>query len=181
MIVYNGEKEGVVMELFETLLKRRSCRSFLATEVKQVDIDKILHAAMSGPSACNYKPWEFYVVKNETALAELRKATKYSNINGKVAIVVCGNMSKTLPFDMKDYWIEDTSAAIENILLAATALGLGSLWCGVYPQKRNIENVKNILNLKDNIIPLGIVYLGYPEKQAEPRDQYDEKCIHNIE
>jgi len=168
------------MELFETLLKRRSCRDFTNQEVKKEDIDKILHAAMSGPSACNTKPWKFFVVKDESKLVELRKATRYSNINGKIAIVVCGDLSRALPLELQDYWIEDTSAATENILLAATALGLGSLWCGVYPQKRNIENVKKILDLNAKTIPLGIIYIGYAKKESEPRDQYEEKRVHVI-
>jgi len=168
------------MELFEAMQNRRSCRSFTNEDVSEEEIEKILHAAMSGPSACNKKPWEFYVIRNNDVLSKLRKATKYSDINGKVAIVVCGNLEKALPFDLQDYWIQDCSSAIENILLSATALDLGSLWCGVLPQKSNIANVKDALSLNENTIPLGIVYLGHKEKEHHPRDQYEEEKIHRI-
>jgi len=168
------------MEVFEAMLKRRSCREYLDKEVNDNDIDKILHAAMSGPSAMNSKPWEFYVIKNKETIEKLRHASKWSNRNAPLAIVVCGNMKHALPLELKDFWIQDASAAIENILLEATELGLGSLWCGLLPHKGNMKNVKEILDLKNNIIPLGLIYIGYPKKCEDDRDQYDEKKIHII-
>ena len=165
------------MELFEALLKRRSCRKYLDTEVSDEQIDQIIHAAMSAPSACNKQTWQFYVVKNKEVLSKLNKASQFSNINAPLAIVVCGNMSKALPFQMKEFWIQDCSAATENILLAATALQLGSLWCGIHPQNKPIENVKKALNLPDNMIPLNIIYLGYPKEQLQPKDHYKKEKI----
>ncbi|MDY5727179.1 MAG: nitroreductase family protein [Erysipelotrichaceae bacterium] len=161
------------MELFETLLKRRSCRKYLDTEVSDEQIDQILHAAMSAPSACNKQTWQFYVVKNKEVLSKLNKASQFSNINAPLAIVVCGNMSKALPFQMKEFWIQDCSAATENILLAATDMGLGSVWCGIHPQKRAEKKVSDILGLSEKQIPLNIIYIGHPDEEQSPRDQWD--------
>ncbi|MGN1398423.1 MAG: nitroreductase family protein [Erysipelotrichaceae bacterium] len=168
------------MELFETLLKRRSCRKYLATEVSDQLIDQILHGAMSAPSACNKQAWQFYVVKNKEVLAKLNTASPYSNINAPLAIVVCADLTNTLPSKQQEFWIQDCSAATQNILLAATALDLGSLWCGIYPQAQPVENVKQALDLADNLIPLNIIYIGYPDVKLEPSDHYKQQKIHFI-
>lgn len=168
------------MELKDVLLKRRSIRKFTDETVSDELIDELMHAAMSGPSACNKKPWEFYVITNETILEKLKSATKFSKITAKLAIVVCGNLSKALPQQFAEYWIQDCSAATENILLRATDLGLGSVWCGIYPQKRAEKNVAECLALNDNQIPLNVIYIGYPAEEQEPRDQYDAERVHYV-
>ena len=108
-------------------------------------IDALLHAAMSGPSACNRTPWEFWVVTQEEALQALRGASRFTNHEAKLAIVVSGNLSRALPQQLAEYWIQDCSAATENILLQATELGLGAVWCGIYPQKRPPYDVAFVL------------------------------------
>lgn len=168
------------MELKEALLKRRSCRKFLDKKVNNEDIDYLLHAAMSGPSAMNKTPWEFYVIKDETKLKEIKKASLFTGYDAPLAIVVGCDLKRALPLKLKEFWIQDCSAATENILLAATDLGLGSVWCGIYPQEKPVTNLRRILNLKENIVPLNIIYIGYPLNENEPRDQYNEKYIHNI-
>lgn len=168
------------MELKEVLLKRRSVRKFTEESVSDEMIEELLHAAMSGPSACNKKPWEFYVVTNEAKLEELKSASKFSKFSAKLVIVVCGNLSRALPMQMADYWIQDCSAATENILLRATDLGLGAVWCGLHPQKRAAEKVRNILGLSEKEIPLNIIYIGHPAEEPEARDQYEEKHVHYI-
>ena len=85
------------MELYEVLLKRRSVRKFTAQEVSDDIIDELMHAAMSGPSACNKKPWEFYVVKSNEAVERLRGTTEFSKIIAPMAIVVCGNGERMMP------------------------------------------------------------------------------------
>ncbi|MDD3123917.1 MAG: nitroreductase family protein [Candidatus Izemoplasmatales bacterium] len=168
------------MELKEAMLKRRSVRSFSPEKIREENINQLLHYAMAGPSACNRRPWEFYVVTNEEILEKLRQSTRYSNMNAPLAIVVCGNMKKALPMQMQDFWIQDCSAAMENILLGVTSLNLGACWVGVLPQKRPVERVKKILSVDDNIIPLGIAFIGYPLETPEARDQYDINKIHII-
>ena len=165
------------MEVKDALLKRRSIRKYLDKEVSDEIIEELLHAAMSGPSACNRRPWIFYVIKDQNKLNELRKASRFSNMNAPLAIVVVGDLSRSLPLQLKDFWIQDCSAATENILLRATDLGLGSLWCGIYPQKRPVERVKEILGITNSDIPLNIIYIGYGDEEKESRDQYEKNRV----
>ena len=168
------------MELKEALLKRRSVRKFTEQPVSEEMIEELLHAAMSGPSACNRKPWDFYVITNEEILEKLRGASKFTKFDSKLAIVVCGNLLRALPMQMAPYWIQDCSAATENILLRVTDLGLGAVWCGIHPQKRAEKKVAELLNLKANQIPLNIIFIGHPAEEPEARDQYEEKCVHYV-
>lgn len=169
------------MEVKEALQKRRSVRKYTTEPVSAEQINELMHAAMSGPSACNIRPWEFFAVSNPDTLSELRAAARYTKIPAPLAIVVCGNLTKALPRELAEYWIQDCSAATENILLAALEMGLGSVWCGIHPQPKAVENVKRILNLNENQIPLNIIFLGHPDEQPEARDQYDESRVHIIE
>ena len=168
------------MELQEVLQRRRSIRKYTQEPVSKEDIDLLMHAAMSGPSACNKTPWEFYVVTDEAVLEKLRNASRYSKIYASLAIVVCGSLSRALPSQLAPYWIQDCSAATENILLAATDLDLGTVWCGIHPQKRAEERVREALGLTEKQIPLNIIYVGHPDQVQEPRDQYKETYIHYI-
>lgn len=168
------------MELQQVLQARRSIRKFKKEAVSGEQIDILMHAAMSGPSACNRMPWDFYVVTDKTVLEKLRSASKFSKIEAPLAIVVCGNLSRALPLNLASYWIQDCSAATENILLAATDLGLGAVWCGIHPQKRPEKKIREILGLTEKQIPLNVIYVGHPDQQQEPRDQYRENYIHYI-
>ena len=184
LIFHNWEKgylgAGAKMELKEVLLKRRSVRKFTQEPVSDEHIEELLHAAMSGPSACNRQPWEFYVITNEEMLDKLRSASMFTKMKAKLAIVVCGNLSRALPMQAASYWIQDCSAATENILLRATDLGLGAVWCGIHPQKRAEEKVRKCLGIDEKQIPLNIIYIGHPDETPESRDQYDEKRVHYL-
>ncbi|MDO4478684.1 MAG: nitroreductase family protein [Lachnospiraceae bacterium] len=169
------------MELKEVLLKRRSVRKFSDQDVSREFIDELLHAAMSGPSACNATPWEFYVIKNQEVLQKLQGATQYAHINAHLAIIVVGNLSRALPMQLAPFWVQDCSAATENILLRAVDLGLGAVWCGIHPQKRAEKKVGDVLGLSPKQVPLNIIYIGYPAESPEMRDQYNEKYIHILE
>ena len=98
-----------------------------------------------------------------------------------LAIIVCGNLSKALPMQFSEYWIQDCSAATENILLRVTDLGLGAVWCGIHPQKNAVKKVQEYLNLPVKQIPLNIIFIGHPAEEPAVRDQYDEKKIHFVE
>lgn len=161
------------MDVKEALLARRSVRKFTKESVSDAMIDELLHAAMSGPSACNMKPWAFYAVTQEAALEKLRSASRFTNIHAPLAIVVCGDLERALPKTLTEYWVQDCSAATENILLCAASLGLGAVWCGVYPQKPAQEKVSALLELDEKRIPLNIIFIGHPDETPEPRDQYE--------
>lgn len=168
------------MELKEVLLKRRSVRKFTEESISDEMIEELLHAAMSGPSACNKKPWDFYVITNPQKLEELKVSSMFTKMSSPLAVVVCGDLSRALPLKMAEYWIQDCSAATENILLRATDLGLGAVWCGIYPQKKAIEKVQKILEIPKTQIPLNLIFIGHPAEEPEARDQYEEKRVHYI-
>ena len=168
------------MEVKEALLKRRSIRKFKEDKISEELINELLIAAMSAPSACNKKPWEFFVITNEEKLQELKKASRFARYDAPLAIVVCGNLSKALPLQLSTYWIQDCSAATQNILLRVTDLGLGAVWCGAHPQKNVEKKIKEILDLSDKLVPLNIIFIGHPNQEAEPRTQLEEKKIHYV-
>ena len=168
------------MEVKEALLKRRSIRKVKEDKISEELINELLIAAMSAPSACNKKPWEFFVITNEEKLQELKKASRFARYDAPLAIVVCGNLSKALPLQLSTYWIQDCSAATQNILLRVTDLGLGAVWCGAHPQKNVEKKIKEILDLSDKLVPLNIIFIGYPNQDAEPRTQLEEKKIHYV-
>ena len=168
------------MELKDVLLRRRSVRRFTEEPVSDEHINELMHAAMSGPSACNRRPWAFYVVSDPEKIALLRGASHFTKMIAPLAVIVCGDLGRALPMQMADYWIQDCSAATENILLRAVDLGLGAVWCGIIPQKRAEQKVRGILDLPAKHVPLNIIWLGHPAEEPEPRDQYEEKRVHYV-
>ncbi len=166
----------------EIMYGRRSIRKYTDEAVTKEEIDLLLHYAMSGPTACNRKPWKFYVVTNQEVLSKLRKVTLFSNMNAPCAIIVCGDEHKSLPKSLSSFWIQDCSAAIENILLGAESMNLGTCWIGLYPQERVVSRMKKILEIEDEkIIPLGMVYVGHKKEEKAAGCAYDEANIHYIE
>lgn len=167
--------------LEELMLKRRSVRKYKEQPVEKEKIDKLLHYAMSAPSAVNRQPWEFYVVTNKDMLQQICDAGRYTKHNSPLKIIVCGNKKRFLPTNLKEYWIQDCSAAIENILLGVVDLGLGACWEGAYPQTVIVENLIKLLEMPEELIPLAVISIGYPDEDKEPMDQYDVNKIHYIE
>ncbi len=102
------------------IFRRRSIRKYLETPVEPEKLDLLLQAGMAAPSAMNTKPWEFVVVTDADRLAALRKATPYSGYHVPVVIAVCGNLGLTENPTRRLFWVQDCSAATENILLAAS-------------------------------------------------------------
>ena len=167
------------MEVKDAILKRRSIRKFSEEEVTDQEINELLIAAMAAPSAVNKQPWEFYVIKSKEKLEELRRhGAPFGKMNAPLAIVVCGNKHRFLPFKLSTYWVQDCSAATENILLRAVDLGLSACWCGVYPADIAVKSTRKVLNAKDNIIPLNVIWIGRGLEEKEERSQFEEKNIH---
>lgn len=166
--------------MYEDVLKfftsRRSIRSYKDKPVEKEKIELLLKAAMSAPSACNTQPWEIIVITEKERIDELREKLPMARYNAPCAIVVCGNTN--LCRNTKQMWVQDCSAAMQNILLAATAMDLGSLWVGVYGVEPFVKSVSNVMGLPEYVIPLGIAYIGYADEEKEPRTQYNEKRIY---
>lgn len=141
-------------------------------------IELLLKAAMAAPSAMNSKPWEFVVVTDSDVLEKIRSALMFGKFNAPAAIAVCGNTSLLKRPMASKFWVQDCSAATQNILLAAIGLGLGTVWCGVHPVHVFTKRISEILALPAYVIPLNIVYLGYPAEEKNPRTQFDQSRVH---
>lgn len=165
------------MEAFEAILSRRSIRKYLPTPVSEHDIHQLLDAAMNAPSSSNGQPWHFVVVSDRKLLDEIPKFHAYSGMlkEAPLAVVVCGDTSleKT-----KGVWVQDCSAATQNLLLAARALGLGSVWLGVYPLEERMSGVRTLLGLPDRIIPLAIIAVGHPAESKPPANRFNPERVH---
>ena len=133
---------------------------------------------MAAPTAANSQPWEFVAINESEVMDELRGVLMFGRYNAPAAIAVLGNPEIGNNTAGRSYWVQDCSAAIENILIAAAGLGLGAVWIGVYPAPSVITPVSEVLGLPKQVIPLGVVYVGYPAETRPPRTQYDEHRVY---
>ena len=166
------------MDTMECIYKRRSIRKYCDRPIDDEILLTLIKAATAAPTACNSRPWEYIIITDKEVKSEIKKKMYFAQYEAPAMIVACGNMKLAMSGPVKNYWIQDCSAAIENILLAATSMGLGSLWVGLYPVESSIRPLYKILDLPEEVIPLGIVYLGYPAEEKEPRTQFDEKHVY---
>lgn len=165
---------------YENIISRTSVRTFLDRPVPNHLKEALLRAAMAAPSGVNRQPWEFIVIDNPDELRELAQALPYakSAANAPMAIAVCANPERFLDDEDSTLWIQDLSAASENILLAAHALGLGGVWTCIYPHKDRIEAAARILNLRNKLIPFNLIPIGYPKTPHPPMDKWTPARIH---
>ena len=167
--------------VFDAIATRTSIRMFDKTRpVGEELIEKMLRAAMAAPTAVNKQPWEFVVVTDKATLSALSKVHPHARIeNGATLVIaVCGATDNGLDGRAKEYWIQDCSAATENLLLAAHGLGLGAVWCGVYPMEERIAPISEILAIPQGYMPLNLVTIGYPAQHPAPKDKWNESKIH---
>lgn len=166
------------MQAMDAIFARRSIRSYQQKPVAKESIVELLKAAFAAPTAANAQPWEYVVTDDEQQLSKLREALIFARYDAPVAIAVCGNMRLALKGPDKELWVQDCSAAIENILIAATSMGLGTVWIGVYPIEQRVRDVQRIFEMPEHVVPLSIVYVGYSAETKEPRTRYNEKRVY---
>jgi nitroreductase len=162
----------------ESIFRRRSIRTYTQQPVEPEKLDLLLKAAMAAPSAMNCKPWEFVIITDPEKLTQFRKRLIFGNRNAPAAIVVCGNPSLSPNPVARLFWVQDCSLAGGNILIAAAGLGLGTVWIGVHPVAEFVRVVREIAGLPKHVIPLGLIYVGYPAEEKPARTQYNEKRVH---
>ena len=165
--------------VLDNIATRTSIRDYEARPVEKEKIEKLLRAGMAAPTAVNKQPWHFIVVTDKDQLEKLAEANPNAGMAAKapLAIVVCGDMNKALEGDAREFWVQDCSAATENILLAATGMGLGSVWTGTYPSKERCAAVTKLLKLPKFLIPLNTIVIGYPDSQVTPKDKWKQENV----
>ena len=165
------------MDAMEAILTRRSVRQYTEGSISKDTIQSLLEAAMSAPSAGNQQPWQYVVIDDRNILDGITQVHPYSGMlkQAPLAIVVCGDMDRE---KHKGYWVQDCSAATQNLLIAARALGLGAVWLGVYPLEDRINGLSRLLSLPGNIIPLAVISVGHPATEQGRADRYDDDRIH---
>ena len=160
--------------VLENIADRKSVRKYLNKSVEEDKIDAMVKAGMAAPSGMDRRPWEFVVVTDREALDSMAAKLPYAKMltNAPLAIVVCGDTTRS------SYWYLDCSAATQNVLLAAEALGLGAVWTAAYPYEDRIDVVRQNTGLPENIVPLCVIPIGYPDGPQKAKDKFDPQRVH---
>ena len=165
------------MDTIDALLTRRSVRQFTPQPVDQTQVETILCAAMHAPSACNQQPWHFIVVTGRERLEAIASVHPYAQMlkQAPLAVIVCADVTlETCPGN----WVIDCSAAMENLLLAAHALGLGSVWVGIHPVEERVKEFRQLLGLPSYVMPLCLAAVGHPLEPLPVVDRFKPERIH---
>ena len=170
-----SKKESVL----SVIHSRKSVRKYTDQPVSQEDLITIMKAGMAAPTGHDTRPWKFVAITDRSIMLELRKELQWATgLDGSpAAIVVCGDMKKVNKLN-PEFWITDTSAATQNMLLAIEAMGLGGVWCTLYPGQERMDHTRKILNLPDHIMPLCVIPIGYPTGLEKPKQKFNPKNIH---
>jgi len=162
----------------DPVLERRSIRKFTDRPVPEDHVTTLLKAGMSAPSAGNERPWHFVVIRERSLLDAVATFHPYARmiVQAPLAILVCGDPELERS---KGFWVEDCSAATENILIEAQAIGLGSVWLGIYPREDRVENMRRIIaGMPEHVVPFALLPIGYPGEIKRPSDRWDDSRVH---
>lgn len=166
------------MDILEAIFTRRSIRKYTGEAVSEQELETVLRAGFHAPSAHNFKPVEFIVIKDKNKFQSIANFHPYAKMlpQAEVSIIICGDMKKQ---EMTGFLIEDCSAAIQNMLLAAHGMGLGAVWCGLYPVEELTTNMKEVCSIPEDIIPVGMLVLGRKGEEKKVFDRYDATKVHH--
>ena len=161
----------------DSILRRRSIRKYKQESIPDDLIKKLLEAAMSAPSAQNQRPWHFIVITDKAILTTLAHASPHSKMtqDAPVAILVCGDLEREIA---KGFWVQDCSAATENILIEVEEQHLGAVWVGIYPREKRVVYIRNVLHIPKHIVPFALIPIGYPAETKTVPNRYDESRVH---
>jgi nitroreductase len=163
----------------EWVFSRRSVRKYQDRGIPEAMIKDLLEAGMAAPSAVARDPWHFLVIQKPDTLQQLADILPHGQMlrRAPAAFVVVGDINRAHG-RLESYMLQDLSAAIENILLAANRLGLGGCWLGVHPRPDRMAGISKLFSLPENIIPVCAIALGWPAEHPEPRTRYNEERVH---
>ncbi len=165
------------MEIMEAILTRRSIRRYTGEPVGEEQLRTVIRAGCHAPSAHNGQPWHFVVIREPDLLRQVAEVHPYAKMapQAGTCVVVCGDTARQ---NTVGFLVEDCSACIENMLLAARGLGLGTVWCGVHPVPKLVDAMRTFLSLPEGIVPVGMVVIGHGAEERTVPDRYDETKIH---
>ena len=165
------------MDVMEAIKTRRSVRKYVKKPISEKIVKEVLEAAMSAPSAGNEQPWHFVLIDNPKILSKVPTFHNHAQMlkDAAIAILVCGDMQ----FDEHNgMWIQDCSAATQNILLAVRAKELGAVWLGIFPREERIKGMRELLKIPDDVVPFSLISIGYPIGEQRKIDRYNNKRRH---
>jgi len=165
------------MNTLEAILTRRSVRDFRSDPVIEEDIIDLLKAGMQAPSAKNEQPWHFIVIDDPKLLHDIPEFHPYAEMlyDAPLAILVCSDRKLETK---RASWLQDCSAATQNILLAAHAKGLGAVWLGIFPDSDRVDGMQKLLSIPKDVRPVSLVAVGHPQSVPAPVDRYKEERVH---
>jgi len=163
----------------DLIFGRRSIRIYAPGDIDEVTVTKLLEAAMAAPSAMTKDPWRFIVVREPALLKAMSEALPGGKmlVTATLAIVVCGDLEAAFESQLS-FLLQDCSAAIENLLLAAHCVGLGACWVGVHPNDAAIRQLKNLFGLPPAVLPIAVISLGRPGEEPGRRTRFEAKNVH---
>ena len=164
-------------DILDLIQSRRSIRQYTDEPVTDEQVETLLRAAMAAPSAGNEQPWEFVVIRDQAKKDAVTKFHAHGTPveRAPMGILICGDMDR-VKYDVM--WVQDCSAATENLLIAAAGIGLGTCWLGIYPREERMAGMKQLCNLPDNIVPFALISVGVPAEEKGPADYYDAARVH---
>lgn len=165
------------MDTIECIHTRRSIRKYTGKNVPDELVKEILAAGMTAPSAKNQQPWQFIVVTDKALLREISSISNHVLMakDAALGILVCADLSLVIS---EGFWVQDCAAAVENMLLAAHALGLGAVWTGVYPREKRVDAFRTLFKLPENIIPHTFIPIGHPAQKSKRENRFKQERIH---
>lgn len=165
------------MDILDAILGRRSIRKYKDKAIDREIIENIIKLSMYAPSACNQQPWHFIIVNNKELLTQISSIHPHASMAKKapLAIIICGDERSLIS---PNHWPQDCSAATQNLLLAAYNYAIGSVWCGLYPDKERIKKFQILLKIEPKVIPFSLVVLGYPDENPLSQDRFNKDKIH---
>ena len=161
------------------LFARRSVREYEAKDVDDATVRDILEAAMAAPSAVAKDPWSFVVVRDHEMLLKIAAGLPNGQMlkEAPLGIIVCGDLRRAHDNQLS-YLLQVCTAAIENLLLAVSMLGLGACWLGVHPREDRVAHLRSLLNIPEGILPVSAIAIGWPAQTPSPRTRYREEAVH---
>lgn len=165
------------MDTLEAIYTRRSVRNFKEDPVSEEDLHDLLKAGMQAPSAKNEQPWHFVVIDDPEVLHAIPEFHPHAKmlLDAPLAILVCSDRKLETK---RASWLQDCSAATENILLAAHAKGLGGVWLGIFPDSDRVFGMQTLLAMPKDVRPVALVAIGHPASQPDPVDRFKQERVH---